>query len=141
MKLWRIVARLRLDAAWTPPRADHRWTTRRSQVTYAAAEPGLAVAEKLVYLRSVDQLDGFILLEADFAGTIRSLSTRPEGWDAWPHRAAVQHVGDAWASGHETVALRVPSILLPGDHVLLNQEHPDFAVGPVVQHSLDKFTR
>ncbi len=141
MRLWRIVAQHRAHEAWTPPRGEHRWTTSRSRVTYAAMEPGLAVAEKLVYLRSVDQLDGFVLVEGSYTGSVEVLNQRPVGWDAWPHQVEVQAIGDEWYQKKATGALQVPSVLLPSYNVILNQEYPEFRLDSVALHDLDRFIR
>lgn len=141
MRVWRVVARHRVDEAWSPPRMDHRWTSRRSHVVYAALEPGLAVAEKLAHVRTVDQLEGFVLAEGEFSGDIDSLDDLPHGWGTWPHRADVQRVGDAWAQARSAPGLDVPSVLLPARNLVLNQEHPGLMLRSVATHDLDRFQR
>lgn len=40
---------------------------------------------------------------------------------------AVQELGDAWARAHASAVLRVPSIVVEGEHnYVLNPNHPDF---------------
>lgn len=49
------------------------------------------------------------------------------GWDATPPSASVRF-GTQWARERRTVALRVPSVMIPFEsNFVLNPEHPDFA--------------
>ena len=51
----------------------------------------------------------------------------PDGWDRRPPGFASQRFGDGWLSGGLSVALCVPSIVLPeGSNYVLNPTHPDF---------------
>jgi RES domain-containing protein len=58
----------------------------------------------------------------------------PAGWDNVPDTENATAFGDAWQRGRRTLALRVPSVIVPGEHnYLVNPEHPDFArmtIGP-----------
>lgn len=51
----------------------------------------------------------------------------PDGWDRHPPSALAQQVGDRWLSRRASVALRVPSVVVPYSHnYLLNPSHPAF---------------
>jgi RES domain-containing protein len=56
------------------------------------------------------------------------LSLLPRNWKVDPVLASVQAVGDRWAAGRDSVALSVPSALVPDErNFLLNLAHPDFS--------------
>ena len=60
-------------------------------------------------------------------GQMLRLDTPPENWRERPYRADVRRAGDRWALEHQSLALRVPSALCPGEYnVLVNLLHPDF---------------
>ena len=51
----------------------------------------------------------------------------PTAWNSWSAPPEVQRVGDDWALRNETLALEVPSAVVPGGSTLLiNPAHADF---------------
>ena len=49
-----------------------------------------------------------------------------EGWDSQPETRASTDIGDVWFDARESVALRVPSVVVRGEfNLLFNPEHPD----------------
>jgi RES domain-containing protein len=54
-------------------------------------------------------------------------SALPSSWRADPPPVETQAIGDEWVAAGTSVALRVPSTLVPGEsNFLLNPHHPDF---------------
>ncbi len=52
----------------------------------------------------------------------------PEDWRARPTSLGARRVGDEWLRAGVSVALSVPSVLVPGErNYLLDPEHDDFA--------------
>ena len=50
-----------------------------------------------------------------------------EGWAQQPPGPASQHIGDVWLRDGRSLALRVPSVIVPGEfNFLLSPLHPDF---------------
>lgn len=50
-----------------------------------------------------------------------------KNWRKWPHPKGTRDLGTAWAQGGTTVALVVPSAVVPEEHnVILNPAHADF---------------
>ncbi len=142
MKVWRTILEKHRDAPFQTPRATHRWTTTASRATYATLEPALAVVEKMALVRTVDQLSAYVLVEAEYAGTMESVSKLPNGWNAFPHNAAAQAIGDAWYAKGATGALLVPCALIPDQNIILNQDHHDFESITIVKvHSLTAMNR
>jgi RES domain-containing protein len=51
----------------------------------------------------------------------------PDTWRQFPHALETMQFGAAWAQAQRSVALRVPSAVVPGEfNFLLNPLHPDF---------------
>ena len=66
----------------------------------------------------------------------------PEGWDQHPPPSQSQRVGDRWASREESIALKVPSVVVPYSYnYLLNPAHtafPDVEIGPAEPFPVDE---
>jgi RES domain-containing protein len=53
----------------------------------------------------------------------------PSSWRTYPYSPATQKFGSAWARAGRTVAIQVPSAVVPGEfNFLLNPEHEMFAL-------------
>jgi RES domain-containing protein len=51
----------------------------------------------------------------------------PESWRETPYSTASQAFGAEWVQAQRSVALRVPSVVVPGEfNYLLNPAHPQF---------------
>ena len=105
-----------------------RWHFVGTPVVYTAATRSLAALEMLVHLEIRHAPPGFVLIPAAVPDElIADLEDPPTGWDALPPRDAPRRAGDAWLKSRRSVALRVPSMVVRGEHnVLLNPQHPDF---------------
>lgn len=56
----------------------------------------------------------------------------PRGWTSWKYRRATQQMGDEWAEAKRSLALSVPSVVVPeGRNGLINPKHPAFDIGTV----------
>ena len=52
----------------------------------------------------------------------------PEDWRARPSSEGARRTGDAWLTAQASVALSVPSVIVPAErNLLLNPTHPQFA--------------
>ncbi|MGH3090683.1 MAG: RES family NAD+ phosphorylase [Rubrobacteraceae bacterium] len=50
------------------------------------------------------------------------------GWRTYPAPPSLKAIGDAWLTEGRSLALRVPSVTVRGQHnYLINPAHPDFA--------------
>lgn len=90
----------------------------------------LAVLETLVHLDSPDLLTAFVVFQVEIPGAdIEDLDQAllPRDWRAFPPSERTQKVGDLWCRGGRTVALRVPSVIVPSEfNFLLNPSHEGF---------------
>ena len=76
-----------------------------------------AASERLVYT-GIDVPDDAVI----------DVGSLPDGWNASPHTAISQRIGDAWVACLTSVALRVPSVIVPSEfNVLLHPRHQQFA--------------
>jgi RES domain-containing protein len=126
MQLWRLSRHASLDGTGGLKVAG-RWHHAGRPVLYTASHPATAVLEVLAHLevRRPEALNGYRLIELAVPDdAVSALAAElPLGW-----REAVEvtrAVGDAWLSERATLALRVPSVLVPAaDNVLINPRHP-----------------
>lgn len=105
-----------------------RWNTPGQRVVYLAETLSLAAYELLVHVPK-RVLDPFKRLEVFLPeGSVMQLddSILHKGWEK-PFNPETAAIGDAWIASGESLALSVPSALLPGErNILLNPNHPDF---------------
>ncbi len=108
-----------------------RWNSPGTAMIYASQSQSLAVLELLVHLEAPELLHSYLLIEVWLPKSCVAdldLSNLPPNWRADPTPANVRAVGDEWAAGAKSAALRVPSALVPGEsNFLLNPRHPDFS--------------
>jgi RES domain-containing protein len=130
---WRITKRKHARTAFTGEGARLYGGRRNSpgtRVVYTAQSQSLAVLEMLVHLDSAEILKHYILFEIEIdASRIANLDMAklPRNWRADPGPDRVRAIGDAWIASGSSVALRVPSALVPGEsNILLNPVHRDF---------------
>jgi RES domain-containing protein len=82
----------------------------------------------LVHLKRAAALAAYVAFAVDIPeDQIQELEERlPKGWDGYPYLTATQELGDRWAEGQFSLALRVPSAILPSEsNLLINPLHPD----------------
>ena len=71
----------------------------------------------LVHLDGPDLLQEYVLIGVEIEESlVQNLdsSVLPHNWRTDPAPLALRKIGDEWAVARSSVALRVPSILLPG---------------------------
>jgi RES domain-containing protein len=98
----------------------------------------------LVHLDGPDLLQEYVLIGVEIEESLlRNLdpSVLPHNWRTDPAPLALRTIGDQWVVAQSSVALRVPSTLVPGEsNLLLNPAHTDFqrvAIGKPVAFSFD----
>lgn len=103
-----------------------RWTSPGVHAAYCSASPGGALLECLAHGSHEDRT--LVLATARLpADLLETLQPLPDGWRARPYSPDVRAVGEAWAASGRSLALRIPSALVPGEYnVIVNPEHPGF---------------
>ena len=101
------------------------------RVVYTSSTVSLAVLEILVHLETSAMLPAYSLfsIQLDESLILRlPEDALPANWRDNPAPPVLKAIGDHWLTEAQSVALAVPSIVVPQEeNYLLNPEHPDFA--------------
>ncbi|EWH10419.1 RES domain-containing protein [Catenovulum agarivorans DS-2] len=103
-----------------------RWNNKGKACIYAASSESLALLEILVHLESDAILNSYTLLKSKLPTTeIMTLGTLPKNWQAEPAPAQTAVIGDQWLKSGKSLALQVPSVIVPREYnYLINPLHP-----------------
>ncbi|MDQ6885689.1 MAG: RES family NAD+ phosphorylase [Gemmatimonadota bacterium] len=108
-----------------------RWNTPGTAVVYASSTLALAALESLAHYTPDTAPDDLIALTIELPATAtiaRLPAALPSNWVRGPDHPACQAAGDEWARAGSTLALRVPSAIVPEEeNVLLNPLHAQMA--------------
>lgn len=155
MRAYRIVKREWAASAMDGEGARRfggRWNPRGLGMVYLADSRALAALEVLVHLNRLARRLPMVILAVDLPDlSVESLDPEdlPTGWNhpasgerLRSHGASeLQRLGAAWIRSRKSLALRVPSAIVPEeDNILINPAHPEAAriqVGPPVPWRID----
>ena len=109
-----------------------RWNLPGLSLLYTAETRALAMLEVLVHLPAGDLPDDMYLLTLEVPDTMSreelGPANLPTDWQRLTQPLPTAVLGHAWLQAGRTLALRVPSVLVPQEHnLLLNPAHPEFA--------------
>ena len=109
-----------------------RWNLPGKSLLYTAETRALAMLEVLVQLPAGDLPDDMYLLTLEVPEAVSReeivLPALPADWQRLTQPLPTAALGHAWLQAGRTLALRVPSVLVPPEHnMLLNPAHPEFA--------------
>ncbi len=136
MSFWRICAKAYSSTAFSGEGAalyPGRWNAAGVRVVYLAGSISLGVLEVLVHLDSKSALRAFGQFSVEINSKdieILSDTALPLDWQQLPDPYAVstQTVGSEWVKSGRSLALRVPSAVIPKEsNLLLNPLHPRFS--------------
>lgn len=134
MNLWRIIDRDVIGEAFSGQGAAEyggRWNSPGMRLTYCSEHPALAALEKLVHIQDIQQLRrSYVLISISCPDELAEpLPARlPRNWAGDGARARLRQIGDQWIISRRSVALIVPSVVLPqSSNILLNPLHPNFS--------------
>jgi len=131
--VWCVVKRRHASTAFDGRAAQRfggRWNSSGRRAVYGSATKSLAVLEVLVHLdvgRPLPRLVAFTF-EVDDALVDRIPVARlPRHWRTAPGLEVTQRIGDEWLASGRSLALAVPSAIVPEEwNYLLNPAHPRF---------------
>ena len=107
-----------------------RFNRRGTPVVYTSESLALALLETLTGLQRYEQLSSYVFIRAAVPHEcIEELGAEdlPAGWRSHPPSESSQDVGDGWVEDTSSVALRVPSVVVPySNNYILNPQHPSF---------------
>jgi RES domain-containing protein len=132
MQAFRIVKRRHALAAFSGDGARQyggRWNLPGTPVVYAAQSRALAALEALAHYAGAERRIPFVTFAIDVPDAL-VLRMAPErlapGWRSPVPLATTQQLGSAWHERGDSVAMLVPSALIPQEYcLLLNPDHPD----------------
>jgi RES domain-containing protein len=134
LTVWRLCAAKYAGSAFSGEGARRfggRWSSAGMPVVYASESRSLAVLEVLANVEIPETLaaNAWVVLSAQVpVEQIEKPARVPACWRQYPRSTETQVFGDAWLRASQTVALRVPSAVVPGEfNYLLNPAHRDFA--------------
>lgn len=133
MRIYRLVKAEYADTAFRGSRGRGRWHRLGTPMVYASDQPATALLETLVHTgRAALLQEEYVLfsIELDEEEHLVRLpsSDLPDNWQAWPWPESTREIGTYWHESEASVALEVPSAVLPVQrNYLLNVGHPAFA--------------
>lgn len=133
MRVYRLIKGKYADDPLDPQGAKlygGRWNSKGVAAVYASDSIALAALEKLVHLHRNDVLNHFVLCEItlrDDAIMTLAEDTLPKDWRDDPPPSSTMDIGDEWLSRGESLALAVPSTVVPQQfNLIINSNHPGF---------------
>lgn len=133
IRAYRLVKRKWRQAAFDGEGArlyGGRWNSKGKACVYLAGSASLAMLEVMVHLDDYQLLEHYTLLEVALQkSTVMSLSTEslPKDWAVEPAPASTAEIGDNWLESQSSLALAVPSTVVPRErNYLINPEHARF---------------
>jgi len=111
-------------------RVGGRWNSPGHPMLYAADSVALAALEYLVHIRQMNLLPENLAVAAiEISDTLihtPPFEQLPADWMNSPYGHGGRHFGDAWLAEKNSLAIRVPSVVLPvgeGWNYLINPAH------------------
>lgn len=107
-----------------------RWNGPGRPVVYASEHLSLAALETLAHAERSRFQREYVAFAVEVPSDLVLMLRRddlPSDWRARPNSPGARAIGDAWLAQEASVALLVPSVLVPQEHnLLLNPQHPRF---------------
>ncbi len=130
---YRLVKRKWLKSAFDGEGArlfGGRWNSHGKACVYVAGSESLAMLEVMVHLDDYSLLRHYTLLEVRLpANDVLRLPVEqlPADWRDEPAPQTTADIGDGWLAGGSSLALALPSVVVPRElNYLLNPAHPNF---------------
>jgi RES domain-containing protein len=101
-----------------------------TRLVYASTSVALACLETFVHMQMLARSEERWLFTIDIPDRyVEELRQLPKDWNAEPAVAASREVGDHWIASGRSVALLVPSVVVPvEENALINPRHPRFRI-------------
>ena len=142
IEAWRLVKARYADAALSGEGArlyGGRFNSVGTAVVYAAESLALAELEILVNLPTEKLLETYVAFRLRFNAALAEtlpLEELPAAWRQIPAPQPVKELGDRWVGAGSSLALKVPSAVVPSEsNYLINPRHPNVGqlevLGPI----------
>jgi RES domain-containing protein len=127
---WRLVKTAHADHAFDGEgafRFGGRWNSKGTAMVYASSSLALATMELLVHLDPAMPVPPLLAFRIGLPPELIRDQPAPGGGLSSMDLSTSRQVGDQWIRSRRSVALRVPSVVIPLEHnFLLNPNHPRF---------------
>jgi RES domain-containing protein len=123
--------------------AGNRWNAPGTRIAYTATSRALAALEMLVHVTRETVPPDMVFVPVDVPGAlIREATGLPGDWADLPWGPNARRFGDRWVAERRSLALLVPSVVVPAErNLLINPVHRDFGrirIGRVERFSFDR---
>lgn len=130
MRVWRLAPSLHPPLSGEGARlVGGRWNSPGTPLVYTSAYLSLAVLEILVHFDVQRLPTNLIAYEIEFPDDAREIldpETLGADWATETFHRQTRTIGDRWIADGGSLALLVPSAIIPAEwNVLLNPQHPD----------------
>ena len=146
MRVWRIVRPVHaanpLSGAGAA-RWGNRWNSAGVRMGYTSTSRPLAVLEMLVHvIREYTPVDAVLVPIEIPDAMVTELHDLPPGWNDFPYSDESQRIGDLWVQRSSSLAMLVPSAVLPAErNILINPAHAYFSQIRIGKPEPDAFDR
>lgn len=109
-------------------RAGSRWNSPGVRLGYASTSRPLAVLETLVHATSGYYPVDVVLVPIEIPDEmVADVPVLPKDWNQLPYSAGSRLIGDHWVRQGSSLAMLVPSVVLPAErNILINPGHALF---------------
>jgi len=109
-----------------------RWNTPGVPMLYTSDSRALSMLELLVHTGRYSCPKDLVLISLDIPDDAKIHSVYfpllPEGWDTYPYTTATRNLGDKFIRDKEMLAMKVPSVMVPGEfNLLINPLHAELS--------------
>ena len=133
MQAYRLIKKRYADDPLSPQGAKlygGRWNSKGNGAVYVSDSVALAVLEILVHLRNIGVMQHFMLCEITLdEASVMTLDPEklPDDWQADSPSYSTMSIGDEWLSSGASLALAVPSTIVPEqNNLIINPAHDGF---------------
>lgn len=107
-----------------------RWNSTGTRLVYTSTSVALACLETLVHMQMLVRSEDRWLFTIEVPDEcVEELKRPPAGWNDEPATAVSRVIGDRWVVEQRSVALLVPSVVVPIEqNALINPRHPKFRI-------------
>jgi RES domain-containing protein len=134
IKAYRLVKKRWANSAFDGEGANlygGRWNSKGKSCVYVAETPSLAVLEVLVHVNKDEVMQSYALFEIALPSDLvlrAKNESLPANWRAEPAPQETARFGDDWIDSVVSLALAVPSVIVPMSwDYLMNVDHQAFA--------------
>jgi RES domain-containing protein len=115
-----------------------RWNLKGISLVYSSESRALALVELLVNVPFSSMPGKMYMATIEIKNNIRPQKTvptdLPKNWRKFPAPSKLAEIGSKWVASKESLALRVPSAVVPQEsNILINPSHPDMPHVAIVE--------